>query len=211
MLRSLLFYLFFCTSVAITVIPALFSAPHSSPAHHSNNKKRWGSEAWGSPNLLQPEMNGLSRQRRSSLNTSQQRKWGIMLANQRWAHKHRQLWGGCVLVVRRSMRVMFSVDGICLVLKAVGCKNEGSCMRRRSNAHTPLVAHKWRLAWTGIWGWKHRSRTPVSTSVFSLVWEGPASSTSCCVFAAQSSPFHSRLGGGKQLHIQVAFPRAKCS
>ena len=51
------------------------------------------------------------------------------------------------------MQAMLCVDGICLVLKAVGQKNECSCIGRRRNAYSVLCPQMWiSLDWDVRWG-----------------------------------------------------------
>lgn len=80
---------------------------------------------------------------------------------------------------------MLCVDGICLVLKAVGWKNECSCIGRRRNAYSILCPQMWISLERDVrWG-RHILNTCFYISMFfkltlEMAWLAPRSLSLLC-------------------------------
>lgn len=89
-----------------------------------------------------------------------------------------------------GMQAMFCVDGICLVLKAVGWKNECSCIGRRRNAYSILWISLERVVrWE-----RHILNTCFYICMsFNSFWRQHALFLTLCPYSAlRSFPFHTK-------------------
>lgn len=102
------------------------------------------------------------------------------------ASKHSKLRVGCVFAVEWGMQVMFCVDGICMVLKVVGWKNEHSCIRRRRNAYSALCPQMW-ISLDRDVRWERHIR---NTCFYICVFFFPFGRQCACIPIWLSGPFH---------------------
>lgn len=108
---------------------------------------------------------------------------------------HSQAWKTMSRMCARgqgAMRAMLCVDGICLVLKAVGRKNECSCTGRRRNAYTTSCPQTW-ISLDGDVRWeRHILNTCFHICIFSF-WRHFALLHALCTYSALVSfPSHAK-------------------
>lgn len=89
---------------------------------------------------------------------------------------------------------MLCVDGICLVLKAVGWKNECSCIGRRRNAYSILCPQMWISLERDVRWERHILNTCFYICMFfNSIWRWCALFLALCPYSAlRSCPFHAK-------------------
>lgn len=91
---------------------------------------------------------------------------------------------------RGGMQVMLYVDGICLVLKAVGWKNECSCIGRRRNAYNILCPQMWISLDRDVRWERHILNTCFYICIFFTHFGDSMPRFTLSVLILHSGPFH---------------------